>query len=122
MHGVLDMEFNPTNKNVWEVTNLDEDWTIDYEKLYLDAGTFVDKFAGDVIRGAANQVKPYKPLIDAVRAPVPVISDIAMLMGQEQVSLLDILEGSAGANLGFVRKVVEVLDIVANITPAGQNC
>lgn len=121
VHGVLDMKFNPTNKNVWDVTNLDEDWSIDYEKLYLDAGTFVDKFAGDVIRGAAKQVKPYKPLIDAVRAPVPVISDIAMLMGQEQVSLLDILEGSAGADLGFVRKVIEVLDVVSNITEVGSN-
>ncbi len=121
VHGVLDMKFNPTNKNVWDVTNLDEDWSIDYEKLYLDAGTFVDKFAGDVIRGAAKQVKPYKPLIDAVRAPVPVISDIAMLMGQEQVSLLDILEGSVGANLGFVRKVIEVLDVVSSITEVGSN-
>lgn len=121
VHGVLDMNFNPTNKNVWDVKNLDEDWSIDYEKLYLDAGTFVDKFAGDVIRGAAKQVKPYKPLIDAVRAPVPVISDIAMLMGQEQVSLLDILEGSAGADLGFVRKVIEVLDVVSNITEVGSN-
>ncbi len=122
VHGIIDMKFNQAGDPIWTVAkDLDKAWSVEYRSLYLDAGTFVDKFAGDVIRGVAKQVKPYKPLIDAVRAPVPVISDIAMLMGQEQVSLLDILSGASGSSLGFVRKAVEVLDIVANISDAKQN-
>ncbi len=120
VHGVLDMNFNPSNRNVWDI-DLDQDWSIDYNKLYLDAGSFVNKFAGDVIKGAAKNVKPYKPLIDAVRAPVPVISDIAMLMGRTRCPCSTSLQARAGSDLSFVRKVIEVLDVVANIAPVGKN-
>ncbi len=46
---------------------------------------------------------------------MPVVSDIAIATGGEQVSLLDILEGVSGNDLSFVRKVLEVLDVVAGI-------
>ena len=54
-----------------------------------------------------------------MRAPVPVLSDIAMLIGGAAVSLLDILEKVSGNDLTFVRQVLEILDVVASLQPVG---
>ena len=114
VHGILDIGFNPEEKSVWAI-DLNEDWSVDFGSLYLDAGSFVNDFAGSVIGGVAEHVKPYKPLIDALRAPIPVVSDIAVQLGKPAVTPISVLENVTGARLGFVRKVLEVLDIVANI-------
>ena len=33
------MAFNPDDKNVWDI-NLNDDWSVDFGSLYLDAGTW----------------------------------------------------------------------------------
>ncbi|QIK65874.1 calcium-binding protein [Nocardioides sp. HDW12B] len=123
VHGILDMGFNQPEegeepKNIWDI-NLNEDWSVDFGSLYLDAGSFVNDFAGPVIGGVADHVKPYKPLIDALRAPIPVVSDIAVQLGKPAVTPISVLENVTGARLGFVRKVLEVLDVVANLEDVG---
>ena len=112
VHGTFTMDFDATETEPVK--------KIAYDNLYLDGGSFINQFALPVVGGMSDYIKPYKPVIDTVRAPIPVLSDIAMMTGGQQVSLLDVLEKVSGNDLSFIRNVLDVLDVIANVQPVGN--
>ena len=51
--------------------------------LHLDVGTYLARFLQPVISGINDVIAPFKPIIDVINAPIPVVSDLAAMVGRE---------------------------------------
>jgi Ca2+-binding RTX toxin-like protein len=84
--------------------------TADFDNLYLHAGTFTDQFLGPVVSEIKRITSPLRPVVDTLMAPLPVVSDLAELVGEDPVTLLDIAEAASGADLSMVESIIAFID------------
>ena len=90
--------------------------TIDFDDLYLDARLVRQQVRRPACCGAsATTSSPTSRSSTPSARPIPVLSDLAIMFGGAQLSLLDVLEGVSGNDLSLVRNVLDILDIVANM-------
>ncbi len=83
--------------------------------LHLDVGTFLTNFLKPVITGINNVISPFKPIIDVINAPIPVVSDLAALVGEPPVTMISLLEAATGADLGMVKSILSIIGFVGTI-------
>ena len=55
---------------------------ITFDGLHLDAGEFIGRFLGPMVKGIKNVTKPLKPVIETLQGEVPIISDLRKLVGE----------------------------------------
>ena len=55
-------------------------------------------------------LRPFKPIIDVLRAPIPIISDVAVMVGQPPVTLLTLLEVVAENDLTLLKRILALAD------------
>jgi len=90
---------------------------IAFDNLYLDAGEFFSGFLKPMVSEVNKATKPFKPVIDTVRAPVPLVSDLSEMTGGPKVTLLTLMEVANGGPLPMIRNLivlVEFLDFLNN--------
>ena len=93
--------------------------TISFKNLHLDAGQFVSEFLEPITREVKNVTSPLKPVIDTLQAEVPVVSDLAKLVGADPITLIDLMEKASGSDLGVVKSVIAFLDFANRMPTAG---
>ena len=89
--------------------------TVSFDNLHLDLGDVLDEF----IRPIANEIKkitgPLQPVVDVITAPIPVVSDLAELVGEDPVTMLSVLEGATGADLSLIKALAAFVSFVNNV-------
>ena len=89
--------------------------TISFDNLHLDLGDVLD----ELIRPIANEIKkitgPLQPIVDVITAPIPVVSDLAELVGEDPVTMLSVLEGATGADLSLIKALAAFIGFVNSI-------
>jgi Ca2+-binding RTX toxin-like protein len=88
---------------------------IEFKNLHLDAGAFVGRFLGPMVKGIQNVTKPLQPVIETLQAEVPIVSDLSKLVGEGPVTFLDLLEELSGNDLSMVRSVLQLIRFVNNL-------
>ncbi len=108
----LELGFKSNNKFPKISTDLKVEWgagslstmgaTINFENTELDVGSFIENILAPVFSEINKVVKPIKPILEMLTAPLPVISDLA---GQS-FSLLDLasMVSELGIGRGLRRK------------------
>jgi Ca2+-binding RTX toxin-like protein len=87
----------------------------DFGNLYLDVGTYLANFLQPVIDGINDIISPFKPIIDVINAPIPVVSDLAALVGEPPVTMISLLEAATGADLSMVKAILKIVQFVGEI-------
>src|SRR5205085_11526576 len=82
--------------------------TIGFNNVTLRIGKFFDTFLGPIVKTIHEIFDPIKPVIDFLTDPIPVISDVSVLVGHGKIALEDI----AVEFLPFLKPVQIFLDIV----------
>ncbi|HLO19184.1 MAG TPA: calcium-binding protein, partial [Sphingomicrobium sp.] len=82
--------------------------TVAFNDVTLRPGKFFDVFLGPILNVVHEIFDPIKPVIDFLTDPIPIISDVSVLVGNGEISL-----SSLAADLfPFLEPVEIVLDIV----------
>jgi Ca2+-binding RTX toxin-like protein len=93
--------------------------TVSFEDLYLDLGPFVRKFLQPIVQEVRKYTGPFKPFIDTLMAPIPVVSDLAALVGQPPVTLLGLMSAISGNDLSLIESIAAFIKFV-NDAPLGD--
>jgi hypothetical protein len=91
------------------------DPTFEFGNLYLDLGSFIEKFIDPIASEIRKITGPLQPIIDVITAPIPVVSDLAVLAGGEPVTMITILEAATGADLSLIKAVAAFITFVNNL-------
>jgi Ca2+-binding RTX toxin-like protein len=86
-----------------------------FDNLYLDTGKFISGVVGPAVGGVGDVLKPIKPVLDTVRTPLPVVSDMAEAVGQPPVTMLSLLEAISDNDLTLVRRVIDLLAFISGL-------
>ena len=70
--------------------------TIGFDDLHLDLGTFLSGFLEPIAKEVKNITGPLQPIIDVLMAPIPVVSDLAELVGADPITMISLLEAATG--------------------------
>lgn len=93
--------------------------TIAFDDIYLDGGAFMSKYLQPLAQQVRSVTSPLKPVIDTLQTPIPVVSDLAALVGQPPVTLIGLAEAIGGNDLSMVKSVIAFIQF-ANDFPPGQ--
>ena len=106
---------------------------IAFNDIALDLGSFIGDFVGPVLDTVSDVLEPVMPLIDALTAPVPVISELAEAFSglaldyvdpladrKEGISIYDMASAiqniKPDPRLGLVLAVIDVVDIIYDVS------
>ena len=90
-----------------------------FDNLYLDADTFCDVFLEPVADGIYEVFSPMMPVLDVLRTPVPILSDLSEKVGAGSITPLTLL---LGGQLGMINSLVAFigfLDEIEEISRSG---
>lgn len=90
-----------------------------YENIYMNATTFFGSFLGPLVEDVQKYTKPLQPVIDTVTAPIPVVSDLAEMVGAGSVSLLTVMQRLNNNDLKLLTKLANLITFINNI-PADE--
>ena len=68
-----------------------------------------------MIDGINDIISPFKPIIDVINTPIPVVSDLAALVGEPPVTMISLLEAATGADLSMVKSILAIVGFVITI-------
>src|SRR5205085_1971205 len=89
---VLTWQFDPTKDN--------KPPQVAFKNVTLDLGTFITNFAKPIINEVDKFIKPLRPVVDFLTAPIPVISQLS---GNPKLSLLDLAIAFEGGDSSKVQ-------------------
>ncbi|MBW3588220.1 MAG: hypothetical protein KY429_02250 [Actinobacteria bacterium] len=110
------------------------DLTIEFNNVGIDLGSLLGDFLGPILGEANRLVKPLKPVVDIVTAPIPGLTDAASLLGCPlelpfppivvgkdlcKFSLLDAYELQDGSELTLIRQLIAVINFITAVNTAG---
>ncbi|MDH4291920.1 MAG: hypothetical protein OEV56_04865, partial [Dehalococcoidia bacterium] len=93
---------------------------IRFDNLYLNCGEFIDKFLVPVVMHIKGVTSPLQPVVNTIRAPLPVLTQLAELMGEKPVTMLSLLQASSGADLTMVYEMIAFINFVNNLPVGNQ--
>ena len=94
-----------------EFTGLD----FDFEQVELDLGSFIEDFLAPVLAEVQKFTSPLQPVIDIVQAPVPGVSELAELIGEDPVTLLTLFEAINGNDLTAIETLLDAITFANSI-------
>ena len=86
--------------------------TVGFDTLYIDLGRTLSEFLGGIVSDVKRVTSPFKPVVDTLQAPLPVLSQLAALVGKPPVTMIDLLAAVSGADLSLVRSFLSVLQLI----------
>jgi Ca2+-binding RTX toxin-like protein len=94
---------------------------VGFDDLHLDLGTFLKGFLEPIAKEVKNITGPLQPIIDTLMAPIPVVSDLAELVGSDPITMISLLEAATGADLSLVKAIARYITFFNNLpTDVGQ--
>jgi len=84
-----------------------------FHNIQIDIGSFISEFIQPILEEIKKVTEPIQPLIDAVTAPIPILSELK----GEPFTMLDLAEAFGYLEPGtrkFIEAVVKILDLVNN--------
>ncbi|MFC5010397.1 beta strand repeat-containing protein [Nocardioides plantarum] len=107
LQGRIDVPWKPTTKFYKDVT---------YNQVALDVGDVIDAVATP-FAVIDPYLAPVRDVVDVLRSPIPVISDLSELAGGDEVSLLSLLETlSAATKKPQLELAHRVITLVGGVT------
>ncbi|MBW3668521.1 MAG: hypothetical protein KY443_04835 [Actinobacteria bacterium] len=88
--------------------------TVAFGNLHLDASAFVQKYLAPTLAEIRNVTGPFGPVVDTLTAPLPVVSDLAALVGQPPLTLLSLMEAVSGNNLTVIKTLAAFIQFANN--------
>lgn len=96
---------------------LDEDFNavgaglqlIDFRDVQVDLASFLDGFLGDVLAKIKEFTDPLSPITDFLEAEVPILTQLAAIVGEEPVTILDLAELLGVADVEFLDWLLEIV-------------
>lgn len=88
---------------------------LEFNDLYLDLGTFVNQFLGPILSQVKKITSPLMPIIDTLQAPLPVVSDLAALVGQPPVTLFGLMKAISNNDLALVDSIIQFVRFINNV-------
>jgi hypothetical protein len=98
--------FNPDNPQ-------DSFSSLTYYNVYMNVD--VTSFMGPAVEEVQKYTKPLQPVVDTLTAPLPVISDLSTLVGQDPVSLMSIMAAAPSNKLTMITRLAEMISFANNI-------
>ncbi len=90
----------------------DNPLSVEFKHVEMNMGEFFSGFAGDVLGRVKDVLDPVQPVIDALQARLPVISDL----GGSHVTLVDLARMFGRADVAnFIQSVIDINDLVAGL-------
>jgi hypothetical protein len=89
--------------------------TLGFADIHLDVSAFFNKYLKPTLNEVRNVMGPFKPIIDTLNAPLPVISDLAALVGQPPVTLMGLMELLAGNNLTVIKSLAKFISFAVEL-------
>ena len=104
-----------------------------FNHVTLDLGSFLNDFVGPVLHTIHDVLDPIMPLVDALRAPVPVITELGEYIGglglnyinpmadrKAGISIYDMASAiqniKPDPRLGFVLAIIDVIDVIDQVS------
>jgi intracellular sulfur oxidation DsrE/DsrF family protein len=106
--------------------NLDWAWTagqqapapeVGFNNVRLDLGAFISDFLGPIVTSIDNAIKPFDPILNALTARLPVISD---LLGRNY-SILDLAAAFGKVDRRFIDAVLQIRALIGDIAAAAAS-
>jgi Ca2+-binding RTX toxin-like protein len=97
--------------------------TIKLTDVRLDLGTTLSGFMAPAVRQLQRFTQPAQPVIDEIRRPIPVISDLARLTGKPSFSWFDAWAASQelqGNDITFIKTLVNLTDFINKFPTTGS--
>ncbi|MFP5488586.1 MAG: hypothetical protein ACLGHQ_09810, partial [Acidimicrobiia bacterium] len=95
------------------------DLQITFDQLHLDVGPLIESFLDPILKEVRRFTGPFQPVIDTLTAPIPVVSDLAELVGQPPVTLLGLMELISGNDLSLIQSIAAFISFVNNAPTGG---
>jgi Ca2+-binding RTX toxin-like protein len=92
---------------------------ISFDNLYLDVGAFVNQFLAPITSEVKRISSPFMPVIETVRAPLPVLSDLSRMTGGGDISLMSLLEASTGFDPTLINRIIDFIVFANSIDTSG---
>lgn len=90
---------------------------IEYRDMVLDLKSFFDDFLGPWVADVGGVIGTLRPVADGLLTPIPGISQLAELTGQQPVTAFSLMQEISGNELTLIYNLLEFLqfaDVVAN--------
>ncbi|HND54582.1 MAG TPA: hypothetical protein PLV92_19355, partial [Pirellulaceae bacterium] len=102
--------------------------TVDFKNVTIDFGGYLSSMLSPLVDFVKEVTEPIQPVVDVVTAPIPVLSDLAHLVGLGDVSILslaqvadDYMESTGYKEVIEIAEIiVQVVDIVQQIDNSGE--
>lgn len=92
------------------VTNLPT-FVADFSGLQIDIGKFGSEFLNPITEQIKKVTSPLKPVIDTLQAPLPVLTQLAALVGEPPVTLLSLIQAISGQDLRLVQSLLSIIKL-----------
>ncbi|MEY3231156.1 MAG: Bifunctional hemolysin/adenylate cyclase precursor, partial [Planctomycetota bacterium] len=124
---LLTLRFGPDANFPSLGANLVVDWTmtnasvgspsVAFNDITVNMGEFFSRFVGPIIEAIQTVTDPLQPVIDALTAPLPVITDLVQLVdpAAEPVTMLTLASLTGLADTQFIGAITDVLDLITII-------
>ena len=83
-----------------------------FEDLTLNAGDFIDKMFGGIVKKVKKVIEPIQPLIDFLQSEIPVLNKLPA--GAVHITVLDLIKqfGKGKMDFGFLDDIIQLNQIV----------
>ncbi len=106
----------------WANCTNPQELTIKFDNAYMDTGSFVGQFLGPVVGGVRQVTSPLQPVVETLQAPLPVLSDLAELVGEDPITLISLMEAASGSDLSMVESLIALLNLANKLPECTTNC
>ncbi len=89
--------------------------TVSLDNIHLDASAFFQAYLKPTLDEVRNITGPFKPVIDTLNAPLPVVSDLAEMVGEPPVTLLGLMEAISGNNLTVIKSLAAFISFAVDL-------
>ena len=95
--------------------------TVAFDRLNLDVGTFTSDLLAPVVQRVRKVTSPLEPIVDFVQAEVPILTQLAELVGEDPVTVLSLLEAVSENDLSLVDSVLQFVSLANDLPTDGGN-
>lgn len=89
---------------------------LDFGNIHMDVGEFFSGFVKPMVKDVGKAVKPFKPVIDMVRAPVPLVDDLSRMTGGPKITLLTLMEiANGGKRLKMIENLIALAEFINEV-------
>lgn len=86
--------------------------TVGFDDIHLNLQPLLGKFIEPIANEVRKITGPFKPVIDTLTAPIPVVSDLAELVGQPPVTLLGLMQAISGNDLTLIQSLAAFIQFI----------